>query len=282
MIRRLLTAGLLCSCVLVTPGHAAGEGFLLTDESTWSRPAPMVGTTLASELAPHVAHGAAEVPADWLAQRAIDREWGASEDSLYRELEVKGWKSEGLALALSGALPGAGEFYVGEGSAWMFLAIEAAGWFGRTTTRRKSDDLRAQAAAFVGDPTDSASTWSFARYEQQAGGNAAQLEALWAGDREAYYQALATDPTYRAGFKGGDPGITYESYRGLRDDMQDRRRQSRYYEIALWANHVLSAFDALRAARFHNLPLRRNIDLQLGAKMRRGDPTLRAAVVRRF
>jgi hypothetical protein len=164
----------------------------------------------------------------------------------------------------------------------MFLAIEIGSWFGRATTRKKSDDLRAQAASFVGDPTDTSSTWSFARYEQQAGGNAAQLEALWAGDREAYYHALATDPTYRAGFKGGDPGINYESYKGLRDDAQDRRRQSRYYEIALWANHALSAFDALRAARFRNLPLRRNIDLQLGAKMRRGDPTLRAAVVRRF
>lgn len=281
-MRGLTSLGLLLSCVLATPVAAAGEGFLITGESAWSRPAPSLGSSLASDLAPRVAKGAAEVPADWLAQRAIDREWGVSEDSLYRELEVKGWKSEGLALALSGALPGAGEYYVGEGSAWLFLAVEAAGWFGRTATRRKSDDLRAQAASFVGDPTDTSSTWSFARYEERAGGDADALEALWAGDREAYYHALATDPAYRSGFKGTDPGLTYESYKGLRDDMQDRRRQSRYYEIVLWANHVLSAFDALRAARFHNLPLRRNIDLQLGARMRRGDPTLRAAVVRRF
>mgnify|MGYP003346943773 CR=1 FL=1 len=77
--------------------------------------------------------------------------------------DLKGWKSEGLALALSGALPGAGEFYVGEGSGWMFLAIEVAGWFGRSSTRKKADDLRAQAAAFVGDPTDTSSTWSFER-----------------------------------------------------------------------------------------------------------------------
>lgn len=270
-MRRLLA---LVVAVLVTATSA------LTVASAATRTVP--GSELISELTPRVAHGASEVPADWLAQRSIERQWGVSEDSLYRVIDEPGWKSEGLALALSGALPGAGEYYVGEGSAWLFLAVEVLGWTGRTITRQRSDDLRAQAAAFVGDPTDSSSTWSFDRYEQAAGGKAAQLEALWAGDRESFYQALATNTAYRVGFKGSDPGASYDSYRGLRQDSQDRRRQSRYCEIALWANHALSAFDALRAARFHNLPLRRNLDLQLGARMRRGDPTLRAAVVRRF
>jgi hypothetical protein len=229
-----------------------------------------------------VAHGAAEVPADWLAQRAIDRTWGTSDDSLYREVDVTGWKSEGLAMALSGVLPGSGEFYVGEGSGWLFLAAEAAGWVGRTVMRKKADDLKGQAAAFVGDPTDTSSTSSFDRYERVAGGTATRLEELWAGDREAFYQAIASDPSYRAGFGGGDPSRTFDAYKGLRDDSQDRLRHSRYYEIVLWANHAMSAFDALRAARIHNLPLRRNLDLKLGARMRRGDPVLRAAVVRRF
>lgn len=263
-----------CGAVLVTWTSMS------TVASAATRHAP--GAELISELTPRVARGAAGVPSDWLAQRSIDREWGISEDSLYREIEEPGWKSEGLALALSGALPGAGEYYVGEGSAWLFLAVEALGWTGRSITRQRADDLRAQAAAFVGDPTDTSSTWSFDRYQQVAGGSATELEALWAGDREAFYQALATHSAYRAGFKGSDPGASYDSYRGLREDSQTRRRQSRYCEIALWANHALSAFDALRAARFHNLPLRRNLDLQLGARMRRGNPTLRAAVVRRF
>lgn len=229
-----------------------------------------------------VLRGAASVPELWLAQRSIDRDWGLAEDSTYRTIEVQGWKSEGFAMALSGALPGAGELYAGEGSGWLFLAGEALGWVGRTVTRRKGNDLREQAAAFVGDPHDSLSTWSFARYEASTGSNAAQLEALWIGDREAYYQTLANDPTYRNGFEGDDPGINYESYRGLRVSSQGRFRQSRLLEVALWANHAISAFDALRAARFHNLPLRRSIDLKLGARVRRGEPAFRAALVRRF
>ncbi len=278
-MKRRLALALVCLVGLVAAAHAqTGPAFATLE---FERP-DATGASLVSELAPPSRHGAAEVPSDWLAQRSIDREWGPSDDSLYKVVNVPGWKSEGLALTLSGVLPGAGEHYVGEGSGWMFLAAEAAGWVGRAVTRKKSDDLRAQAAAFIGDPTDTSSTWSFDRYASQTGGLPSELVALWAGDREAYYQAIATNPIYRAGFKGSDPGITYESYKGLRDDSQDRRRQSHYYEVALWANHLLSAFDALRAARFHNLPLRKNLDLQLGARMRRGDPTLRAALMRRF
>jgi hypothetical protein len=54
------------------------------------------------------------------------------------------------------------------------------------------------------------------------------------------------------------------------------------FEMALWLNHVVSAFDALRAAHIHNLPLRRNIELQLGGRLRRGEPQFRATLVRRF
>lgn len=237
---------------------------------------------MTSRLAPAVLRGSAQVPELWLAQRTIEREWGLSEDSTYRTIEVQGWKSEGLSLALSGALPGAGQLYVGEGSGWLYLVGEALGWAGRVVTRRRGDDLRDQAAAFVGDPTDTLATWSFARYASVSGAEATLLEALWAGDRESFYQALANDPSYRAGFAGADPGATYASYRDLRDSSQDRYRQSRMVEIALWANHAVSAFDALRAARFHNLPLRRTIDLQLGARLRHGEPSLRAALVRRF
>ena len=244
--------------------------------------APSVWSAPEREVGAQVLHGAQEVPELWLAQRAIERDWGLSGDSTYRTVEVKGWRSEGLALALSAALPGAGELYIGERSGWLFVAGEALGWAGRTITRRRGNDLREQAAVFVGDPTDSVSTWSFARYESVSGSAADRLEALWAADRESFYHALATDPAYRAGFEGTDPGVAYESYRGLRESSQDRFRQSRLLEIALWANHAVSAFDALRAARIHNLPLRRTIDLQLGARMRRGQPVLRASLVRRF
>lgn len=237
---------------------------------------------MASQLAPAMLRGSASVPELWLAQRTIERQWGPSEDSTYRTVDVKGWKSEGLALALSGALPGTGQLYTDEGSGWLYLVGEGLGWTGRVLTRQKGQKFRDQAAAFVGDPNDSTSTWSFARYSSASGREATQLEHLWEGDRESFYQALASDPTYRAGFAGSDPAAAFESYRGLRTSSQHRFRQARAIEIALWLNHVVSAFDAIRAAHVHNVPLRRAIDLQLGGRMRRGVPQFRAALVRRF
>ncbi len=240
------------------------------------------GSAATSRFTTSVLSGSASVPRLWLAQRAIDRDWGPSDDSTYRTVDVKGWKADGLALALSGAVPGAGQLYVGEGSGWLYLAGEAAGWVGRAITRRRGVSLRDDAATFVGNPTDSLSAWSFARYSFVTGGDAALLEKLWTRDRDAFYQALANDATYLPGFAGNDPTVTSDSYRTLREASQDRFRQSRYFEIALLLNHAVAAFDALRAARIHDLPLRRNVDLRVDGRWHRGEPQLRAALVGRF
>lgn len=235
-----------------------------------------------SELGVTKFRGAAEVPERWLAQRSIDREWGLSEDSTYATLEVRGWKSEGLALALSGVVPGAGHLYVGENSGWAYVLGEALGWVGRTVTRRRGDDLREQAVSYVGDPTDPAAPWSFERYATSTGDDPDQLRTLWAQDRDAFYELLASDSRYREGFAGSDVSVAYQTYHDAHEAAQRRYRQARYLEIALWANHVVSAFDALRAARLHNLPLKRNLDLQLGGRVGRNGSRLRAALVRRF
>ncbi len=244
--------------------------------------APAAAMDAGSRLAPSVLSGAADVPELWLAQRTIEREWGISEDSTYRTLDAQGWKYEGLALSLSGLVPGAGQLYVGENSAWVFMLAEALGWVGRAITRRRGDDLKREAAAFVGDPTNPASAWSFERYATSTGDDAELLRTLWDQDRDAFYELLSNDAGYRFGFSASDPFAAYESYRGIHDSSQDRYRQARYLEIALWSNHVVSAFDALRAARLRNMPLRRNIDLQLGGRMGPAGPRLRAALVRRF
>ena len=48
---------------------------------------------LASDLAPSKLSGSKDVPELWLAQRSIDRDWGLSEDSTYRVVDVPGYKS---------------------------------------------------------------------------------------------------------------------------------------------------------------------------------------------
>jgi len=277
MIAILLTGLLSCA-------PAGANGFVLETDPTVAVservpvPGDAPGAALVSALAPRIVHGAADVPEGWLAQRSIDRSWGLSDDSLYTEVVVPGWKSEGTAFALSAVLPGAGERYVGENSAWVFFAAEVLGWAGRTLSGRKADDRYAQNVALVGDPADTTAAWSFERYRDAGGARVAELQTLWAVDRASFYRTLADDPTVEGGFVAGSASVFRDAY----DEYQGLRRRSRLFEVALWVNHAVSAFDALRAAHLHNLPLRPDTQLQMGARLVRGRPALRAALTRRF
>jgi hypothetical protein len=217
-----------------------------------------------------------------LAQRVINREWGASDDSLYREVDVPGWKSEGLALGMSAALPGTGQLYAGESSGWLYLLGESVGWIGRTIERRRADQRFDDLTRFVGDPTDSSSAFSFDRYAARTGSTADDLRSLWSGDRLAYYRALARDPAYAAGFSGATPADQYGQYSDLMATHDKALHGATLLEGALILNHLVSALDALRTARVNNLPLREQYHLELGERWRHGRPELRAAVVRRF
>jgi len=222
------------------------------------------------------------VPELWLAQRTIERDWGLSDDSTYRTIDVPGYKSEGWAMIMSAAVPGTGQLYIGESSGWLFLLAEAVGWTGHYLVHDRAERLSRDAASYVGDPTDSSSTWSFARYASLTGSPATQMETLWNHDRDAFYQALATDTRFNPGFKGPDPLGTFVTYQGIRTSSQDRFQQVHYVDVALLLNHVVAAFDALRAARAHNLPLEKNVDLKFGGRLNHGQPELHASLTRRF
>ncbi|MFN8587955.1 MAG: hypothetical protein U0704_09150 [Candidatus Eisenbacteria bacterium] len=248
----------------------AGAGAARAEVRAWSTLAlPVVDVAPASD-------------GEWLAQRVIDREWGLSEDSTYREVNVPGWKSEGVAMALSAGVPGAGQLYVGEGSGWAFLLVEALGWAGRAFTKSEAKQAASDARAFVGNPFDTTSGWSFDRYSRATGGSTARLEALWANDREAFYQTLREDPLYLAGWIGLQPEETYRGYRDLRDTRDQNLRRTHLAESLLWVNHVVAAIDAVRATRLHNLPLRQEYQLQLGQRTRHGEREYHATLVRRF
>lgn len=236
-----------------------------------------------SELALPVVDVAPGVAADgWLAQRVIDREWGLSDDSTYREVEVPGWKREGVALALSAGVPGAGQVYAGEGRGWFFLLAEVAGWAGRAFTRRQADDAAGDARGFLGNPYDTLSAFSFERYAHETGGSTTALEALWANDREAFYQQLTDDDAYVAGWSGTRPEETWSRFREFRGTRDVNLRRAHFAEAVLWVNHVVAAIDAVRAVRSHNLPLQQEYQLQLGQRMRDGQREYRATLVRRF
>ncbi len=215
--------------------------------------------------------GGAEEPGLLLAQRAIDRAWGQSEDSTYVVVDVPQWRSEGLAAGLSGAVPGVGEAYAGAPRTGVWFALaEVAGWTTRWLYMRRGHQLEHDAAAYAGAPGDSTSRWSFARWEAATQGDPSELEALYAGDRDGFYDRIAHDPAELAGW-AGDATATRAPYTALRDVAADRLRVGRYAGAGLWINHLVSAIDALRLARLHDLPLRRNLSLHLrGGWQQRG------------
>ena len=220
-------------------------------------------------------------PQLYLAQRAIDRSWGLSEESTYVEVNVPEWRSEGLAAGFSAAVPGAGQLYLGEGSGLWFALAEVVGWTANRIYLHKAQTERDRSARFVGDPTDSSSAWSFERYRQVTGQDPSELQAVWARDRQAFYEMIARDPGYLAGW-AGQPTTTRSEFFDLRGAARGYYDRASNVGYALWLNHLVAALDALRAARLHNLTLQRNLELKLRSSWQGGRPAVMATLVRRF
>jgi hypothetical protein len=216
-----------------------------------------------------------------LAQRAIDRSWGLSEDSTYSEVDVPEWRSEGLAAGFSAVLPGAGQLYAGEGSGVWFALAEVAGWTANRIFLHKAQTERDRSARFVGDPADTTSAWSFERFSQATGMDASEIAGIWARDPQAFYELIARDPAYLAGWKGQSE-VTRSAFFGIRDLSRGYYDRASTAGYALWLNHLLAAVDALRAARLHNLMLQGNLELKLRSSWQGGRPAVMAVLVRRF
>lgn len=221
----------------------------------------------------------AERPELVLAQRVIDREWGPSDDSVYVEVDVPQWRSGFVAASLSAALPGAGQVYVGHRRAWMFTALEAAGWGGWWWFRHEGRRLRQDAAGLVGAPEVAASGWSFGRWSAATDGDATEIAALYAADRDAFYDTIVLDPRYLAGWETDD---THARVGALRSSSDLRLGRARAFVAGLWINHLVAAMGALRAARIHNVPLGPALGLRVDAGMRSGAPRVSMALERRL
>jgi hypothetical protein len=265
-MRRILALALVALAVL-GPHAAARAAVTMRSELTRAQiePAP-----------------ADEAPVLILAQRVIDRSWGPPEGTP-PSAPVPGLLSEGSAMALSAAVPGAGQLYAGDSGGLWFALAEVAGWTSHWLFVRDADHQTDQANQFVGVPSDPASAWSLDRWQQaNPTGDPSVLKLLYAGDRESYYNLIVRDPTYLAGWKGPDPGATRADFQHLRDLSDGSRQRMRATENLLWVNHVIAAFGALRAARIHNMPIRHNLELQIHSSWHGAGPTLSAALEQKF
>ncbi|MBI5709793.1 MAG: hypothetical protein HZC42_05715 [Candidatus Eisenbacteria bacterium] len=145
----------------------------------------------------------------------------------------------------------------------------------------KARDYRGRSERYAGAPTDSASAWSFARWAAATQRDPADLMRVWAADRQGFYDLIADDSQYLAGWEG-NAAATRAGFDALRGRMHDHSRRARYAAFGLLLNHVVAAVDALHAARLHNLPLQQNLELKLKSSWRGGSPAIMATLVRRF
>jgi hypothetical protein len=216
-----------------------------------------------------------------LAQRSIERAWGASEESSYVEVAVPEWRSEGWAMAFSAAVPGAGHAYLHESGGLWFAILEVASWTARQHYRGKADRVHDSAVKLAGVPTDSSASWSFQRWEARTGTDAGPLRELYSADPDAFYHNVANDPVYAPGWYSSS-GPEVGTFRSYLDDEENMLRRSRFATTAIWINHLAAGLDAFRAARLNNLPLRQNLNLKLKTGWRHGSPTLVATLERKF
>ena len=218
-----------------------------------------------------------ETPSLILAQRAIDREWTTPSDSDY--VTIPGGKSELGAMAMSAALPGAGQIYAGESRGFYFAALEVLGWAGVLFFHHDANGLRDDARNLAGEPADSTSNWSFQRYENATNQDPAYLRSLYAADPEAFDQAIDTDPRYAPGWSTNQD---HSQFSDLRSQSDRRLTQAHVSEGTLWVNHLVAAFDAWRAARLHNVPLGMGVGLKADGRWHQGHPAFTVALERSF
>lgn len=216
-----------------------------------------------------------------LAQRTIEREWPVRGDSGV-VTPPPGARSPIAAMALSAAVPGAGQVYAGRRRAALgYAAVEVAGWVGWALLQRGSERLRDDATALAGAPGDSASAWSFDRLQDVTGVDATELRALYAADREAFHDAIGRDSRYAAGWFDAS---SQSRFNDLRRRSDRKLEGARWTSAGLWVNHVVAAVEALRGVRLGNLnvDLGNRTELRAKGRLQRGRPSFLVTLERRF
>ena len=85
-----------------------------------------------------------------------------------------------------------------------------------------------------------------------------------------------------AGWSGPDPAASRQGLEVMLSDADKAQRRANYAGAALWLNHLIAAADALRAARIHNIPIQRNLELKLKSQWKNGSPGFRVTLAGKF
>ena len=223
-----------------------------------------------------------------LAQRALDEPAGTTPDARMGEANppgVDGKRSPVVAGLLSFVVPGAGQFYNGSQSGWLFLGIEVAGWVTYASTRSTGHDIEDKYKRYAD------AHWTFERYRDQnfqncpteghsdMGVQDSTLVVLYDTRRDDYYEDIGKLDIYSCGW---DDPSSREDYRGMRNDSNDFLRASRTSATVVFLNHLVSGILAARGAARHNatLPGGGELGLQLNPSIT--NPGAALTLSRRF
>jgi hypothetical protein len=156
-----------------------------------------------------------------------------------------------LAGFLSALVPGSGQLIQGQRRGWVYLGIEAAGWFAYLAVH----DAAKQGETDYQEYADL--NWSWARYDTVTScgpglgpsdsfpDEKAQLQYDYDNNRDQYYLDLI-QKEYACGW--GDPQGQRAGYQSMIDDSDNLYNAAGYVIGGIVLNHVLSGIDAAKSA----------------------------------
>jgi hypothetical protein len=212
----------------------------------------------------------------------------AASQVLPNTVSIPGHKNGTVAALLSLAVPGLGEYYVGE-QIWrgmIFSGLEVGMWLGRAHYNARGDDSTAAFRAFADtywSPDRYAAylnsllasrgigPWADGKHLETINHTEDTLDALQfqnfthrlpIRDRQQYYELISKYIQYTAGWDDAtnpqDPtsSVHYQEHADMRERMNDQYATATYFMWGIIANHVLSAIDAALLAHDHNTQIR--------------------------
>ncbi len=170
-------------------------------------------------------------------------------------------KSPGRAFIFSMLAPGSGQLYVGSKTGFIYLGVEAVAWTSSYFFWKSGSDKEDEYMDFadkhwtipeLGTPYGDGLTFSRE--------DSARIAYFRENDEQHYYEDIGKYQVYIIGW---DTWANLEEYLDMRDDSNRLLKNSGYAMMAALVNHVVSAVDALRIARNHNVKLGYGIDLDI-------------------
>lgn len=196
-----------------------------------------------------------------------------------------GHRSPVKAALLSLAIPGAGQFYNGSNTGYLFMGVEATGWVAWASLRSTGHDIEDRFKAYADRH------WTFERYRDPNSGGCptgghsdgglqdSTLVYLHDNRPDDYYEDIGKLDIYACGW---DAATNRSHYQDMRDESNSFLRNSRYAMTMVFLNHLVSAVHAARGAAHTNARLAAGMDLGVHLSPSIVNPSARLTLSRHF